>query len=205
MMPIAEELAKELEGNPEVARRLARKLIESIEPELSISVQISRLVEQMSKLAEEQKKIWEEIREMRRRQDSFEFELVRLRESIMYGFSQVTKFTGITFEQSVRTLLTDLLRKFGEIPEGAELRKAYVDGEEVDIFLEDPLIVGEVTAHAAPDKVDKLLRKVRRAEEIYKRRARVILVAETADLELSRELRKKAREEGVELVIGKEI
>ncbi|RDD52757.1 MAG: hypothetical protein BA066_07975 [Candidatus Korarchaeota archaeon NZ13-K] len=253
-MSLIEELSKELEKNPELARRLARKLIEYIEPELSVSVQINRLVEQMSRLAQEQTKIWgeiralkeeqvriweeikaikediariweeiralkeeqvrlrhdfnemlTEIREMRARQDRFERELARIGESMMYGFSQLSRFAGVTFEQFVRTLLTDLFRKFREIPEDAELRSARIDGEEVDIFLEDPLVVGEVTAHAEPDELDKLLRKARRAEEIYKRKARLILVAETADARIARELRERAKEEGVELIIGKEL
>jgi len=267
-MSLIEELSKELERNPELARRLARKLIEYMEPELSVSVQINRLVEQMSRLAQEQTKIWSEIRalkeeqvriweeikaikeeqtkiwseikaikediariweeiralkeeqvrlrhdfnemltemrEMRARQDRFERELARIGESIMYGFSQLSRFAGVTFEQFVRTLLTDLFRKFGEIPEDAELRSARIDGEEVDIFLEDPLVVGEVTAHAEPDELDKLLRKARRAEEIYGRRARLILVAETADAGIARGLRERAKEEGVELIIGKEL
>jgi len=239
-MSLIEELSKELKKNPELARRLARKLIEYIEPELSVSVQINRLVEQMSRLAQEQTKIWEEIkaikediariweeiralkeeqvrlrhdfnemlteiREMRARQDRFERELARIGESMMYGFSQLSRFAGVTFEQFVRTLLTDLFRKFREIPEDAELRSARIDGEEVDIFLEDPLVVGEVTAHAEPDELDKLLRKARRAEEIYGRKARLILVAETADARIARELRERAKEEGVELIIGKEL
>ncbi|MCS7103195.1 MAG: hypothetical protein NZ992_04855 [Candidatus Korarchaeum sp.] len=226
MMSLIEELSKELEKNPEIARRLARKLIEYIEPELSISVQIERLTGYLDRLAEEQTKIWQEIRalkeeqtkmredfnrmileikEIKARQDRFERELTRMSESLMYGFSQLSKFAGMTFEQFVRTLLTDLFRKFGEIPEDAELKRMTLDGEEVDLFLEDPLVLGEVTAHAEPDEIEKLLRKARRAEKIYGRRARLILVAETAELSVARELRRRAREEGVELIIGKEL
>ncbi len=239
-MSLIDKLTKELEKSPEKAMRLARKLIEYIEPELSVSVQISRLAEHMERLAEEQTKIWqeikaikadikkiwqeiaalkeeqvrlredfnemlEEIRGIKVRQDRFERELTRVRESLFYGFAQLSKFAGVTFEQFVRMLLTDLFRKFGEIPEEAELTSKVLDGEEIDIFLEDPLIVGEVTAYAEPDELDKLLRKARKAEDIYGRKARLILIVETADAEIARELRRKAKEEGVDLIIGKEI
>ncbi|MCD6348887.1 MAG: hypothetical protein J7L91_04605 [Candidatus Korarchaeota archaeon] len=225
-MSIAEELTKELERNPELARKLARKLIEYIEPELTVSFQISKMVEVMKEIAEEQTKIWQEIKELTEeqvklredfnkmleeirgikvRQDRFERELTKISESITYGFAQLSKFAGITFEQFVRMLLTNVFRKFGEIPEDAELTSTVLDGEEVDIFLEDPLIVGEVTAYAGPDELDKLLRKARKAEEIYGRRARLILIAETAEAEVAKVLRRRAKEDGVELIIGKEV
>ncbi len=275
MMSLIEEFSKELERNPELAKRLARKLIEYIEPELSVSVQMGKLAEQMGKLAEEQTKIWieikaikeeqtkiwqeiralkeeqtkiwieikaikeeqtkiwqeiralkeeqvklkeeqtklredfnkmlAEIREIKIRQDRFEKELTRISESITYGFSQLSKFAGVTFEQFIRILLTDLFRKFGEIPEDSELRSTIIDGEEVDIFLENPLVVGEVTAHAELEEMDKLLRKARKAEEIYGRKARLILVAETAGAKIAKELRRRAEKEGIELIIGKEV
>ena len=164
-----------------------------------------RLGEEQIKLREDFNRMLEEMREIRVRQDRFERELAKISESIVYGFSQLSKFAGVTFEQFVRTLLTDLFRKFGEIPEDAELKSAIIDGEEVDIFLEDPLVVGEVTAHAELGELEKLLRKARKAEEIYGRKARMILVVETVSSKIAREMRKRAREEGVELIIGKEV
>ena len=225
-----EELSKELERNPRLARSLARKLIEYIEPELTVSYQISKMVEQLSKIAEEQKRIWQEIRdlkeeqikiredfnemlatikEMQVQQRSLEKGMERMYErlsaSIFYAFSELSKFAGITFEEFVRRFLTDRMIRAGEIPEGSELRRAVVDGEEIDIFLEEPLIVGEVTAHAeSAAEVDKLLRKASKVREVYGREPRKILVVETTRKDVARELRKRARERDIELVIGKE-
>ncbi len=265
VMSLLEELSKELERNPRLARSLARKLIEYIEPELTVSYQISKMVEQLSKIAEEQKRIWQEIRDLKEEQikiwqeikgikeeirgikeeqkriwqeiRDLKEEQIKIREdfnemlatikemqvqqrslekgmermyerlsaSIFYAFSELSKFAGITFEEFVRRFLTDRMIRAGEIPEGSELRRAVVDGEEIDIFLEEPLIVGEVTAHAeSAAEVDKLLRKASKVREVYGREPRKILVVETTRKDVARELRKRARERDIELVIGKE-
>ncbi|MEM0018014.1 MAG: hypothetical protein QW418_05450 [Candidatus Korarchaeum sp.] len=174
------------------------------EEQTKIWQEIRALKEEQTKMREDFNKILAEIKEIKMTQDKLKEGLSKLSESMMYGFSQLSKFAGVTFEQFVRILLTNLFRRFGEIPEDAELKRATIDGEEVDIFLEDPLIVGEVTAHAESDEIEKLLRKAKRAEEIYGRRARLILIAETSRSDVARELRRRAEEEGVELVIGKE-
>ena len=149
------------------------------------------------------------IKEMQVQQRSLEKGMERMYErlsaSIFYAFSELSKFAGITFEEFVRRFLTDRMIRAGEIPEGSELRRAVVDGEEIDIFLEEPLIVGEVTAHAeSAAEVDKLLRKASKVREVYGREPRKILVVETTRKDVARELRKRARERDIELVIGKE-
>jgi len=171
----------------------------------AIREETRKIWQEIEGIKREQAKIWEEIRDLKEGQRRLEESLEKVWGALFYGFSQFCKFAGVMFEEFVRTLLTDLFRKHGEIPEGVELKRAVIDGEEVDIFLEDPLIVGEVTARAEPDELEKLLRKARRAEEIYGRRARRILIVETAEAAVARELRRRAREEGVELVIGREV
>ncbi len=250
-MSILEELSKELEKNPELARSLARKLIEYIEPELTLAYQISKMVEQLVKISEEQTrlreeqtKIWQEIRAIKEEQQKIWQEIKELKEeqtrlredfnkmlstikelqvqqrrlerrmdriyeglsaSILYAFGELSKFAGMTFEEFVRRFLTDRMVRAGEIPQGKELRREVVDGEEIDLFLEEPLIVGEVTAHAeSPEEVDKLLRKAEKVKKIYGKEPRKILVVETASKDVARVLRERAEEEGVELVVGRE-
>ncbi|MEM0041453.1 MAG: hypothetical protein QXU23_03280 [Candidatus Korarchaeum sp.] len=81
-MSLADDLLKELEKNPELAKRFARKLIEYIEPELSVPVQIGKLVEQMNRVAEEQKRLREDFNEMLKRVDRNTRAITQLRGAI---------------------------------------------------------------------------------------------------------------------------
>ena len=228
-MSLVEELVRELEHNPEKARKLLEKIIE-LYPELSLSLQMRELVEQMRTLAEEQTKIWQSIEELKREQtklrEDFNEMLATIKDmqiqqrrlerrmdriyeglsaSIMYAFGELSRFAGMTFEEFVRRFLTDRMKRAGEIPKDKELRSIVIEGEEIDLFLEDPLIVGEVTAHAksAEEEMEKLLRKVKRIRELYGKEPRKLLIVETASKVVSRKLEDLAEEEGVELIIGR--
>lgn len=96
------------------------------------------------------------------------------------------------------------MRRAGEIPEGAELVRGFIDGEEINLFLEDPLIVGEATSYAdSADEIMKLLKKAEAAKAKYSREPRKILVILTAKSGVAGEITKIAKEKGVELIIGK--
>ncbi|MGP3667237.1 MAG: hypothetical protein ACKD6M_02315, partial [Candidatus Bathyarchaeota archaeon] len=135
---------------------------------------------------------------------SLERKVGSLERAMVSGFGEISKFAGLTFEEFVRKFLTERLRGSGEIAKDAELVKAVVDGEEINMFLEDPLIVGEVTAYA--DSVDEMLKLLRKAEKVkakYSKEPRKILVILSAKNEAAREMGKIAKEKNVELVIGK--
>ena len=124
----------------------------------------------------------------------------------MKGFADLSKFAGVNFEDFVRGFLTEFLRRSGEIPEGAEIKKTVVDGEEINIFLEDPLIVGEVTAYA--DSVDEMMKLLRKAELVrakYSREPRKVMVALNVKRDVLKEIEGIARERGVELMIGRAV
>ncbi|MEM2219353.1 MAG: hypothetical protein QXV05_01205 [Candidatus Korarchaeum sp.] len=235
-MSLLEELLKELDENPELAKELAKKLLSHLEPELSLlTIQMRRLIDQIATLVEEQAKlredfnrevtrIWEEIRGIKEEQArtwrAIE-ELQRsilgldrkvdqmyegLRSSMMYVFGEMRKFAGLTFEEFVRVFLTDMMRRSGEVPQDRELRSEEVEGEQIDLFLEEPLIVGETTMHAESDEeIDKLLRKAKIVAEKFGREPRKVLVVETAPKEIARVLRRRAQESGVELILGREL
>ncbi|MEM3537551.1 MAG: hypothetical protein QXG30_03690 [Candidatus Korarchaeum sp.] len=292
-MSLLEELLKELDENPELAKELAKKLFSHLESELSLlTIQMRRLIDQIATLVEEQAKlredfnrevtriweeirgikeeqartwraieelredfnrevtrIWEEIRGIKEEQaklrEDFNREVTRiweeirgikeeqartwraieelqrsilgldrkvdqmyegLRSSMMYVFGEMRKFAGLTFEEFVRIFLTDMMRRSGEVPQDRELRSEEVEGEQIDLFLEEPLIVGETTMHAESDEeIDKLLRKAKIVAEKFGREPRKVLVVETAPKEIARVLRRRAQESGVELILGREL
>jgi len=146
------------------------------------------------------------IGSLEKKMDVIEERMGSLESAMMSGFGELSRFAGLTFEEFVRRFLTERLRRSGEIPEDAELRRGLVDGEEVDLFLENPLIVGEVTGYAeSVDDMLKLLRKAELAKVKYSREPRKILVILTAKRDVAREVRRIAEEKGVELVVGKTV
>ncbi|MGB9729116.1 MAG: hypothetical protein ACP5GU_04190 [Thermoprotei archaeon] len=85
-----------------------------------------------------------------------------LRNAMITGFGELGKFAGATFESFVRRFLSRYLRSIGVLPKDGRLMKVTIDNEEVNIFSENSLIVGEITAYAeSVDEINKLLRKVR--------------------------------------------
>ena len=188
---------------------------------------LEEILKRLGSLTEEQTKIWEEVRGLREEQVNLRKDFNRMLEvvkelqegykrlerrmeslesAMVSGFRDVSRFAGLTFEEFVRRFLTASLRRAGEIPSDAELRRATIDGEEVDIFLEEPLIVGEVTAYAETvDEIWKLLRKAEAVKARYGREPRKILVMLTVCSEALEGLRKVADERGVQLIIGKTV
>jgi len=92
----------------------------------------------------------------------------RLEGSMLVGFDSLRKFAGVTFEEFARDMLSGFLVREGVLPAGGRLERVVLDGEEVSLFYEKPLVVGGVTPHAeSSDEVDKLLRKAQVAKEKY--------------------------------------
>jgi len=160
--------------------------------------------EEIAKLRKDFNRMLRVIKHLQEGQVRLEKRIDSLESAMISGFSEVSKFAGLTFEEFVRKFLSASLRKSGEIPRDAELVRGFVDEEEVDIFLEDPLIIGEVTSYAdSVDEIMKLLRKAEIARMKYSREPRKILVILTARSDAAKEIRRIAEEKGVKLIIGR--
>jgi cell division septum initiation protein DivIVA len=162
------------------------------------------ILAQIKEIRESQSRLENRVNSLDKRVDSLEERVDSLASAMITGFAELSKFAGITFEEFVRKFLAASLQKSGQIPQGAELTRKVIDGEEIDIFLEDPLIVGEVTAHAdTPLEADKLLKKAELAKTRYAKEPRKILVILTAKRDAAQEIQKKAKEKNIELIIGR--
>ena len=162
--------------------------------------------EEIAKLREDFNRMLRVISHIREDQARLMKRVDSLESAMISGFGEMSKFAGLTFEEFVRKFLSAGLRRAGEIPEGAELTRGFVDGEEINLFLENPLIVGEATSYAdSAEEIMKLLRKAEAARLKYSREPRKILVILTAKSNAAKEIMKIAEEKGVELIIGKTV
>jgi len=187
-------------------RVLREEQIKLREEQISLREEQTKLREDFNKML----KVVEGLQRGHRRLEKgfrrFEDRLDSLRNAMISGLGEVSKFAGLTFEEFVRRFLTAQLKSSGELSEDAELKKTIIDGEEINIFSEEPLIVGEVTAHAETvDEIKKLLKKAEHIKAKYKREPRKLLVALTAPNDVAKELKRIADENSIELIIGKTV
>jgi predicted nuclease with TOPRIM domain len=211
---ILRRLEKHDERFEEILRRLDRHEAELIklredfnklrEDFNKIREDFNKLREDFNNLREDFNKMLEVIKHLQEGHARLERRITSLESAMISGFGEISKFAGLTFEEFVRKFLSASLRKSGEIPGDAELTRSLIYGEEINLFLEDPLIVGEVTVYAeSPDEIIKLLRKIELAKAKYSKEPRKFLVILTAKSDAAREIRRIAEEKGIELIIGK--
>jgi hypothetical protein len=130
----------------------------------------------------------------------------RLTMMIFSGFSKLSRFAGISFEDFARHFLEGYLRRTGILPKGVRLKKGFINGEEINIFCEDPPIVGEVTAYAgSKEEAEKLLRKVKLFKEKYGVEPKKFLIILSVSKKVYREIKKISMENGIELIVGKRV
>ncbi|MDW8063818.1 MAG: hypothetical protein RMI43_06575 [Candidatus Caldarchaeum sp.] len=173
----------------------------------------NRLWEEVKLLREEQvelrlgqNKLWTEVKELRRAYEG-------LSKKVSAGFAELGSALGVTYEIHAAAYIQVLLEELG-FP-WAKVRRGYVlkDGEvlEVDVFCEEPLVVGEVTAslrtvEEAGGEMTKLLERVEAVSMRYGRRPFLaVLSVGVAPDDVAEMLREKAEEHGVKLILGREI
>jgi len=170
---------------------------------LSIESEIAKLREDFNAMLKEIASIKINLVRLEKRLDET---AERLTMMIFSGFSKLSRFAGISFEEFARHFLEGYLRRTGILPKGVRLKKGFINGEEINIFCEDPPIVGEVTAYAeSKEEVEKLLRKVKLFKEKYGVEPKKFLIILSVSKKVYREIKKISVENGIELVVGKRV
>ena len=135
-----------------------------------------------------------------------------------YLRSEVTSFgraVGRTLEDYSAAFIEIILRERGYPEEKIDVgRKILIyNGKtvEINIFNEDPLVVGEVTTYIETEEealkeVRKVLERVKVAEKIYGRKALLkVLSVANAPANVIETLREHTRKHGITLIYGKEL
>jgi uncharacterized protein YoxC len=172
-----------------------------------------KLWDGQNKLWEGQNRLWEEVKALREGQEKLWASHRRLENYMRSAFGELRTALGVTYEMHAAAYLTMMLYKMGY--EKAEVvSKSFVeDGEivEVDLFNEEPLVVGEVTLAVkdvgdAEREVEKVMRRVGLMERVFGRRV-FVAVLSVANLypEAADTLKSLAARNGIRLILGREM
>ncbi len=217
----------------EEKERILRTLEEDKEFRYAIAglIGIREILERLDKIEEGQKKLWEEVRSLREGQQKLWEEVKLLREGqqelwkgqqelwkevkgLRKNFEQLGRAVGMTLEYYTAAFLEEYLSERGY--EGARIEvgiKLKYMGKtvELDLFCEDPLLVGEVTTGVASledarRELDKLLERVNFVKEMYERDVTIkILAIANVGAEAVDFLREIAEKHGIMVIIGREM
>jgi hypothetical protein len=132
---------------------------------------------------------------------------------MLSGFRELRATLGVAFEDHAAAFLEVMLEEMGypDARVGKKILAYHDEAVEINLFCEEPLIVGEATisvkrAEEAEREIRKLLDRVRIVEERYRRKPEmVILSVARATEEAIEVLKNLTKEHGVKLVLGKEI
>ncbi len=168
--------------------------------------EVKALREGQERLWEGHSKLWEEVRNLKIAQE-------KTYRYMTSGFRELRTLLGSSFE-SYTAAFTELLLEEMGYPEARVGRKYLLyDREivEVDLFCEKPLVVGEVTLNIrtleeANREMDKLLKRIKIVEEIYKEKPVVTLlyVLKVAP-EIIDTLRTMMEKHGIKIITSRDI
>jgi hypothetical protein len=189
----------------EEKERILRTLEEDKEFRYAIAglIGIREILERLDKIEEGQKELWKGQQEL--------WKEVR---GLRKNFEQLGKAVGMTLEYYTAAFLEEYLSERGY--EGAKVEvgvKLKYMGKtvELDLFCEDPLLVGEVTTGVASledarREIDKLLERVNFVKEMYGRDVDIkILAIANVGAEAVEFLREIAEKHGIMVIIGREM
>jgi hypothetical protein len=127
--------------------------------------------------------------------------------TLFYGFEQFGRVFGVDFKAFVRSVLTNVMRDNGELSKDKEITSITIDSEEIDIFCDDPLIVGEVTSYAdSIDEVSKLVKKVKLVKDRFNKEPKhILLIITNIKRDIYDDMVREAESNGIEGIIGKRV
>ncbi|MEM1941060.1 MAG: hypothetical protein QW074_08565 [Candidatus Caldarchaeum sp.] len=181
---------------------------------------VEKLWAEVKNLREGQEKLWEEVRSLREGQNKLWVEVKELKKAyqglskkVSAGFAELGSALGVTYEMHAAAYIQVLLEELGY--PGAKVTRGWAlkDGEvlEIDIFCDEPLVVGEVTTRLRDEaemdrEINKLMERVEAVSSKYgKKPFLVILSVGVAPDSLVERLREETEKHGIKLVLGREI
>nr|BAE03229.1 hypothetical conserved protein [uncultured Candidatus Nitrosocaldus sp.]BAL60291.1 hypothetical conserved protein [uncultured crenarchaeote] len=170
-----------------------------------VETRVGELKDKVSGVETRLDKVETRVGELKDKVSTLEERFNGLEGALYYGFDQVGRFAGVTLEELVRGIITKNMQKNGELSQDKAITSIRLDSEEIDLFCDEPLIVGEVTSYAdSVEEVDKLLRKVSVVRNKYgKEPVRKILIISSVKEEIAGLIADKAKKSGIELIMGK--
>jgi len=202
-------------------QRLEEVIARLTDSHIELKNVVVRMEERLANVEERQTKVEErleehdrkfneiiaEIRDLRRVSNEHTVMLRNMQGMMIHGFAQMGKFAGISLESLVRSILTNVMRDNGELPKDKEITSITIDGEEIDIFCDDPLIVGEVTSYAESiDEVSKLIKKVKLVRDRFNKEPKhILLIITNIERDVYDDMLREAESNGIEVIIGKRV
>jgi len=180
--------------------------------------EVKSLREGQNKLWENQNRLWQEVRSIREGQKSLKEGQDQLWKEVRSLRIEVDTFgraVGRTLEDYTASFVKIILEERGYPREKINVRKDKINYEnkiiEIDVFNEDPLVVGEVTTYLesieeAKKEVKKVLEDEEVAEKKFNRKVDIkILAVANAPFNVLEELKKLTKENKILFIFRKEL
>ncbi len=184
-----------------------------------------RLWENQNKLWEGQNRLWEEVRLLREGQNKLWEGQNRLWEevksirgemkAIRAELKSFGRAVGRTLEDYTMAFVEIILEERGYSKEKIRLGRRRIEyekeEEEIDIFNEDPLVVGEVTTcieseEKAIEEIGKVVKRINLVQRKFREKVEyAFLAVGNVSREVLERLKEEAKTNGIELIFGRTI
>ena len=215
------KLIEEIKQNPQLARQLISTIAEVAPDAIAKLLGIELLFNELRKLREDFNKMISRIESLERRhaEDTNKIFSVlsgvlkrlevhdRMLKYLMGAVARLDTVIGKAFESFARETVEEYLKDLGIIPRDAKLTsKRFNGGLEINIFLKNPLILGEITSFIFEEReIKDMINKIETVEKMLGKRAKEKVIM--ASLILGKDLAEKAKtlckEKGIRLIVGK--